>query len=67
MSNSVTADNLTDDQAEELRWSLPKGHYAFQSTIDAVNDLDRIHHPNRWRNARALCAELINARAKESP
>lgn len=60
----VTAENLTDEQCEQLRWSLPNGHYAFQSTMDAVSEIDRIHHPNRWRNARALVAELINDNAR---
>lgn len=59
----VTAASLTDEQLEKLRWELPNGHYAFQSTIDAVsNGLDRTLHPNRWRNARELAASLINAR-----
>lgn len=60
----VTAENLTDEQCKKLRWSLPKGHWAVQLTVDAVSELDRIHHPNRWRNARVSVAELINLNAR---
>lgn len=54
--------DITDKQIEELRDSLTRDHYAWQSTIDAL--VPSASHPHRQRNARRLCAELID-RAKD--
>jgi len=56
----ATADNLTDAQIDEFRYSLPRGHFALQWTIDSIVDPPG----NRRNNARREVAALINARAK---
>lgn len=56
----ITADTISDADIERLFESLPRGHYAVQWCIDARSP--SLSHPHRQRNARARCAELINAR-----
>ncbi|HET9063710.1 MAG TPA: hypothetical protein VFO62_10515 [Candidatus Binatia bacterium] len=62
---TVTADTITDADIETLRATLPRDHYAYQWTIDAVTPSPS--HPHRQRSARRECAAIINARAKETP
>lgn len=59
----LTADTVTDAQIEALRSSLPRNHYAWQSTVDAL--VPSPSHPSRRRNARAMCADILNDRARQ--
>ena len=65
---ALTADTITDDQIRELRARLGSETYAGAST-DAT-DCDVAHAAPigslRRVQARARCAEILNARAKEA-
>jgi hypothetical protein len=56
---TITADNLTDAQVSEFRDSLPRGHYMWQWTVDAVSAASP-SHPHRKTNARRAVAAAIN-------
>ena len=58
----LTEDNITDAEIEAFRESLPRGHYAYQWTIDAL--VPSRSHPHRQRNSRRECAKLINAQRR---
>lgn len=76
-ANTITADTITDEQIRELRASLPAqpdfGGFEWQRAReceialgDREPDLSWTHHPVRRAEARARCAEILNARAKEA-
>lgn len=56
----ITAETITTKQIAELLESLPPQHYAVQWCLDAMSPV----HPQRQRNARHQCAEILNARAE---
>lgn len=60
MNQPITADTITDEQIRELRDGMIDD-FRVQWAIDALASHD---HPQRRRNCRKICADIINARAE---
>ncbi len=67
MGEKITGDNITDEQIRELHWRGAIDFYTRDMAINWYGPPTARETTARWRNdARARCAEILNARAKEA-
>ncbi len=68
MTARITADTITDEQVKSV-WSLPGNLITGRVLMDALGEplpSGEYPSPDEIRAARARCAAILNARAKES-
>ncbi len=74
MTTKLTADTITDEQIRELREQAQRNYaaYGLETSREVFELCGLALHGGKWNppsprpDARARCADILNARAKES-